>query len=583
MAAPGHVSALGTPVSGHLTPAGGGVGVGKQRRRNAPKRGTCEGPECSVTFTFKPTAPHQRFCGNRCRQAAYRLKKRLERQAPAIRPVRISSDPVGDLVRWSREKLVIPPGHPNAKQPMELPAFGVDFLRDAIRCRESLLCVARKNAKSALIAVYVLGRLAGPIRLDGWRGGVFSVSAEKSNELKKQCEEIAEASGLEGLEFRRTPAPGHVLGPSGRLDILSADKHAGHAAGFDDVLFDELGLLPERSRELVQGALTSISARDGRFIGISIRGDGPFCGEMIQRRHEVGVSVHLYESPAGCRLDDQAAWEASNPGLRCGIKSRAYMEHMSRRAIISPADESGFRSLDLNQPGSPNRQMVVGPVDWAACHSDPLPARDGACVLAVDLGASASMTAAAALWPGSRRLEVWGAVPGIPALKDRQRKYQQRFDLMVKSGHLAVHAGRRVTDVSRFLLSVAGSLKGQRITRIGADRYRKAEMLEALEAAGLNWGGKMHWRGTGSGAKADGSHDVRAFQRSVLERELYHDGNLLLSSGVACSELRFDVAGNPALHKSGGPNDSIQAAVIACGLGQAKVRRQSWRYAGRVA
>ena len=64
--------------------------------------------------------------------------------------------------------------------------------------------------------------------------------------------------------------------PTGTVDILSADKSAGHASGFDDALIDELGLLGERDRALVNGLRTSTSAKDGRFLAISIMGDAPF-------------------------------------------------------------------------------------------------------------------------------------------------------------------------------------------------------------------------------------------------------------------------------------------------------------------
>ena len=171
-------------------------------------------------------------------RAAYFREYRARRKGVGVKtaPVTYPDDPAGALAAWSREKLVVPPGHPLAGQPMELPEYGVAFLRDALASREALLSIGRKNSKSGVVAVYVLGRLVGPLRVDGWRAGVVSVNKEKAAELKLQCQQIAEASNLTGLSFRRSPAPGHILGPCGRLDILSADKSAGHAAGFDEAI-----------------------------------------------------------------------------------------------------------------------------------------------------------------------------------------------------------------------------------------------------------------------------------------------------------------------------------------------------------
>ena len=50
---------------------------------------------------------------------------------------------------------------------MELPAFGVAFLADVLLHREFLLCVARKNGKSAIVAVFILALLSGPLRRAG--------------------------------------------------------------------------------------------------------------------------------------------------------------------------------------------------------------------------------------------------------------------------------------------------------------------------------------------------------------------------------------------------------------------------------
>ena len=184
---------------------------------------------------------------------------------------RFPADPATALAEWSRTKLKIPPGHPNAGKPLILPDYIVSFVDDVFKNRESLLCIGRKNAKSAGVAVFLLARLCGPLRIPGYRAGVTSVTKEKAGELKRLMEQIAEASGLQGLQFLRSPAPGHVVSAwGGRCDILSADKSSGMASGYDDALIDELGLLDEKHRELVSGMRSAISARDGRFIALSI-------------------------------------------------------------------------------------------------------------------------------------------------------------------------------------------------------------------------------------------------------------------------------------------------------------------------
>ena len=59
------------------------------------------------------------------------------------------ADPVGALATWAAARLIVPPGHPRAGEPMALPDFAVAWLRESWDAHESSdLSTARKNAKS---------------------------------------------------------------------------------------------------------------------------------------------------------------------------------------------------------------------------------------------------------------------------------------------------------------------------------------------------------------------------------------------------------------------------------------------------
>ena len=412
------------------------------------------------------------------------------------------ADPAGALAAWSRDSLRVPAGHPLAGQPLTLPPYGTDFLRDALTHRESLLCLGRKNAKSAIVAVFLLGRLVGPLRVAGYRAGVCSVNREKAGELKRQMEDIATASALEGLRFLRSPAPGRVESASGTVDILSADKSAGHASGFDESIVDELGLLAERDRALVNGMRSAVSARDGRFIALSIMGEAPFTREMVERRDDPAVAIHLYQPDEDVDLDDVDAWHAANPGLSCGIKSLRYMEDEARRVLASPADQASFRAHDLNLPQDPGREMIVSTGDWKGCLTGEPPARDGECVIGFDLGGSASMTALAAIWPATGRLEAWGAFPDVPdpLARGAADGVGGLYARMVERGEVALYGGR-VTPVARFLADCAGAARGRAgdcgrggpVPPGGGDpgaRRGKAPVADAMAGSGCERGGR---------------------------------------------------------------------------------------------
>ena len=85
---------------------------------------------------------------------------------------------------------------------------------------------------------------------------------------------------------------------TGSLDTLSADRTAGHASGYDLVVVDETGLLPERARDLLAGWRSSISARNGTIRHISIRGDSPLFREVLANP---AVPSHVYGAPGRVR------------------------------------------------------------------------------------------------------------------------------------------------------------------------------------------------------------------------------------------------------------------------------------------
>ena len=456
---------------------------------------------------------------NKLYMREYRAKKAASRGLPAhVPPASFPDDPAGAVAEWSERVLRVPPGHPLAGSPMKLPSYGVSFLRDVFSHRESLLCMARKNSKSGIVAVYLLARLVGPVRVAGYRAGVVSVSKEKAGELKRQCEEIAVASGLRGLRFLRSPAPGRIEGPMGTVDVLAADRSSGHASGFDDAIIDELGILKERDRDLVNGMRAATSARDGRFVALSIYGDGPFVPEIIERRDDPAVAVHFYRAREGAALDDPKEWDRANPGLAVGIKAVAYMRDEARRVLSTTGgpDQSSFRAMELNLPATPGAELIVTLHDWQSCVHEPedMPERGGRVWVGFDAGSSASMSAWVALWE-SGRMEAWAALPSVPDLRTRGKQdgVGSLYLSMQAGGELVTYGGR-VTPVAECVRVMADSLSGEEVVAIGFDRYRRAEIVGAMEAEGVRWPVKP--RGTGAGTQADGTFDVRSFQKGVL-------------------------------------------------------------------
>ena len=518
-----------------------------------------------------------RAVSNRERQRRFRDRRRETKRLAALTPPETPADVLpGDaadlLAAWCASTLIVPPGHPLAGLPMVMPDYIHAFLADVLQpaVHEGLLCTARKNSKTGGIAMFLLGLLVGPLRRAGMRIGTVSVNREKAGELLGQCRAIAEASNLDGLDFLRTPAPGHIRGPAGSTaEFLSADKKAGHASGFDWSIVDELGLMTERDRDLIAGMRSATSARNGKLIALSIRGESPMLEEMLDRRDLPTCAIHHYapDTIQGAAVDiqDRKIWAAGNPGIAAGIKSEAYMVAESTRVMVTPMDLNSFLAFDLNLPQKPTREMIFAPSDLTACVVDELPERAGPCYVGIDFGEATSGTAACAIFPQTGRVETWFAFGDNPDVLTRGRRDGSRYDLMQQRGELTTYPGR-VTPVAGFLGDVVASLEGVNVKHVAMDSFKDSEAKDFMERAGINW--RVDYRRVGAGK--DGSRDLRALQRLVLNRKLKLPDSLALVTAVSKSEIRRDANGNPALNKadSRGRIDLLSAAVIAAGLAE---------------
>ena len=501
----------------------------------------------------------------------YRRRKRAERKRAEVLAL-APGDPVGELAAWAEATLKVPPGHPMSGAPMALPDFALDFLRAGWGAHESALSVARKNAKSAICAVLALGYLCGPLRTPGWRGAIASVSKEKAAELRAQVAAMVEAAGLEReVRIRRAPYPGRLETTTGTLEVLSSDRTAGHSSSFDLVIVDETGLMPERARELLAGLRSSVSAKGGRVLHISVRGDSPLFAEVLTNPATV---ARVHAAPDGCAIDDESGWAAANPGLGT-IKQRGYMaQEVNRIRAGAPHDEASFRAFDLNQALSPTREMILSPDDLRGCFVDDPPPREGRCFLGFDFGDATSSTAACAIWPATGRCETWMAFGDMPALAERQKRDSAPYSAMEARGELRTYPGRIVRP-DAFLADLAADLTGCRVQAAAADSYKDGEVKDFLDRAALRW--PVDFRRVGAGK--DGGRDVRAFQRLVYQRKLAMAENLSLATAISKSTIRRDGNGNPGLDKANarGRIDVLSATVIAAGLAEPAFDRPTRR------
>lgn len=211
------------------------------------------------------------------------------------------------------------------------------------------------------------------------------------------------------------------------------------------------------------------------------------------------------------------------------------------------------------------RDMLLSVDEWLACEVDTLPPREGGVVVGIDLGGSASMTAAALYWPETGRLEAVGTFPSNPGLADRGASdgVGGRYVEMSERGELTV-LGEKTVPVAPWLGEVMRRIEGEHVSALVMDRYKQAELGEAVDRAQIR--APLAWRGQGF---RDGGEDAERFRRACFDGRVKAAPSLLLRSAFADTVCIRDPANNIKIAKarSTGRIDAASAAVLAVAEG----------------
>ncbi|MET4101606.1 phage terminase large subunit-like protein [Roseovarius sp. MBR-78] len=475
--------------------------------------------------------------------------------------------------------LTVPQG-PLAGEPVTLAKFQREFIEGAFSGGVNIGClsVGRGAGKTALSAALAVTHLLG--HWDDQAQREIVISARTLDQARTcfrfcasfvgDCEDVTIRRGnvLE-IEYQDATGP-HLL-----KAIASQGKTAlGGSATL--AILDERAAWPEgRGDELESALLTSLGKRDGRALLIST--SAPDDGNAFSRWLDTpprGCYVQEHRAAPDLAADDWPSLLQANPGVPENIgPSKDWLLRAAAQAIERGGNAlASFRNLHRNERvNTEARQLLIELEQWAACEVDMQPSRQGPVCVGLDLGASASMTAAAFYWPDSGRLETLGWFPDDPSLAVRGvndgvgRRYQEMAD----RGELRTMTGRTV-PVALWIEQVLQHVAGESIATVLADRFKQGEVQDGLQSAGYR--GPVTWRGFGW---RDGAEDITRFQRAVYDRQIAAPKSLLLRAALSDAVCLSDPAGNLKLAKgrSLGRIDPAAAAVLAIAEGQRMASR----------
>lgn len=476
------------------------------------------------------------------------------------------------------ESLKIPEG-PKAGQPVILAPFQRQFIDGALAdgISQAVLSIGRGGAKTALSAGIALGALVGA--LDHQARREILIAARTRDQARIAWDFAAgfcQSLPLEiqkRLIFRRAPrleiefegdGGGHIL------RALAADGKSALGSAPTLVLMDERGhWQADKGDELEAALLSGLGKRGGRALIIST--SAPDDAHPFSRWIDdpvPGSYVQEHRPSPGLPADDRESLIIANPGAMHGIGADLqWLEGQARRAIARGGSSlTTFRLYNRNERVSgESRDMLLTFDEWLACETQDLPPRSGSVVIGIDLGGSASMTAAAYYWPETSRLECVGTFPSMPTLLDRGQAdgVSRRYEEMRDRGELTV-LGDKTVPVAPWLVQVMAHVAGLPIAAIVADRYKQAELAEALQRAGIR--APIIWRGQGF---RDGGEDCERFRRAAFDGLVKAAPSLLLRSAFADAVTLRDPSNNLKLAKarSMGRIDAAAATILAVAEG----------------
>ena len=471
---------------------------------------------------------------------------------------------------------------PRAGERFELLAWQRRFLRGAFRSdvQRSAVTCGRGNGKSGLVASLATLYLGGPLAQP--RGEVVVLASSFGQARAAIGEQVLWFLGgvdkVREVGWRVEDNSNRfvVTTTSGsRLSVMAADSRRAHGRpGIVAAILDEPAQWPPGVGEKLLAAITTSAGKQDAFRILAI-GTRPASPEhWFSRWLEGGADyVQIHAALESDPPFQRRTWLKANPSLRYFPHLEAAIRAEAGKAKVDSGELAAFKALRLNLGVEEvGRQSLLDAGVWESCEveTDKLPPAEGPCVWGIDLGSGHAMSAVAAYWPATGRLECLAAFPDNPGLSARgsadhvgglYQKMLERRELIVTPGRVVV-----VSDLLRAALERFG-----RPAVVVSDRWRESELRDALDLAGVP---ASAFSARGMGFK-DGAEDVRGFRRACIDGRVKVGKSLMIRAALSEAVTVSDPAGNAKLAKSseGGrrqasKDDAAAACILAIAAGE---------------
>lgn len=435
----------------------------------------------------------------------------------------------------------------------------------------AILSIARKNAKTGLIAFIVLAHLIGPEAVQNSRINSGAMSKEQAAEVFNLASKTVLMSPKLKGKIRIVSSKKQMFGLLMNVEYqaISAEASTAHGKSPILVILDEVGQIRGPQSDFVSAMETAQGAYDNPlaiYISTQAATDADFFSILLDdaKTNKPKKTVcHLYTTDKDADILDEKSWLDSNPAMG-DFRSINDLRKQAEKAARMPSFENTFRHLNLNQRVS-TKDPFIGHDAWKACGGKfHVKLEDCEEIYAgLDLSQCTDLTAfiLTGKYKGKTYVFCYFWTPE-KGLLDREKKDRAPYTMWVKQGHLFTTPGATV-KYDFVVREIARITKDIELSGIGFDRWKIEALKKECDAIELdlpleNWG-----QGFASMSPA-----LSEVEDLVLNEELKHGDNPVLTMCCANSVVTENAARDRKLDKmrATGKIDGMQSLCMALGL-----------------
>lgn len=493
---------------------------------------------------------------------------------PVLREWR--SLPNKELTRAERnmkfcEKYLKAPAGDFVGKPIKIAAFQEYFFYavfdNPAHTRTAILSKARKNSKTATIAMIVLCYLVGPEAIQN----AIVVSGARSKKqaalIFRMAKDMVSLSPTLSAITKIVPSTKELTGlPLGvHYSALSAEGKTAHGDGPLVAILDEAGQVVGDYDAFFEAIITSQGSYTNPILFV-ISTQAPTNADWLSVQIDDAVLsqnpktvCHVYAADEDCNIGDEEQWKKANPAYGLFLNEQE-IKDAAEKAQRMPSFENTFRNLHLNQRISAESPFVSRSV-WEENGTPSLDLRGKKVFAGLDLSAVSDLTALVLVSEeGDVECQFWLPKDG---LREKAKSDRVPYDVWEREGFLNTTPGAAI-EYKYIAHQLRYVFNTYDVEQLNFDRYAMKFLKPWLVEAGFTDKELEKFNDFGQGYGSM-STALRELETKLLQRSLKHGMHPVLTMCAGNVVVDMDAAGNRKFtkKKSTGRIDGMVSLAMA--------------------